>query len=310
MDSKVSVNILNFNTYDKTCLCIDSCLQQDYSNFRVLLIDNASTDNSFNRIKEKYGDLIEYYQTGSNYGYAGGNNLGVKKNIEDGYDYTFMLNSDTELVGKDLILSLINIMHEYNDCGIAAPLIYDDTRYGKQMIINESFYVKILRFFKVLPSNNIISGIIETKSEAHGSALLVDNNKFVSCGGFPEHFFMYAEESTLSKKMIWSGNKIYWQKNPSLYVLHHHDTTTKLEPWRLYLMGRNASLEYLENKKCQSSLWAFAFMIFAFRSLVRFFKKESRSHFKGLIDGFILYYKGYDKSFIYNQGKESMIKIV
>lgn len=64
MNSIVSINILNFNTFDKSCVCIDSCLKQHGVNYQVLLIDNASTDDSFLRLQQKYGDKLLYLQTG------------------------------------------------------------------------------------------------------------------------------------------------------------------------------------------------------------------------------------------------------
>lgn len=304
MKDKVSINILNFNTYEKACKCIDSCLLQQGSFFRILLIDNNSTDNSFILLKNKYKDKIEYFQTGDNYGYAGGNNKGVSKCIDDGYKYSLLLNSDTELVGASLLESLLQIIIKYQDCAIVAPLIFDVTSKGLIKVQNDSFYCKLLRLFRVLPYNKVIDDRLETKSEAHGSALFIDNNIFLECGGFPEHFFMYAEESLLSKKILWMGYTIYWLNTPDIYIKHHHDTTSYIDPWRLYLMGRNASLEYMENRNGKKATWLVAFCIFALRSFINSIINFNIYHFKGILDGLCLHFRHKDRLYIFKQGQQ------
>ena len=109
--------------------------------------------------------------------------------------------------------------------------------------------MELLRFFKVIPRLSNDNKDILCISEAQGSALLVDNELFLSVGGFPEHYFMYGEESTFCKKMQWSGKCIVWTDSKEGYVLHYHDKSKKIDPWRLYLMGRNRTLEYYENRK-------------------------------------------------------------
>ena len=306
----VTLNVLNYNTFDKTSLCIDSCLKQNGSFFRVLLIDNCSTDDSYIKLREKYGNKIDYLQTGNNYGYAKGNNLGVQFSLDSGCDYSFLLNSDTELIGNDLTKLLLRIMQKYDDCGIVSPLIYDVTSNGLLPVYNESFYVKLLRIFGVLPKNRRIDNTIETKSEAHGSALFVDNKKFLECGGFPEHYFMYAEESLFSKKILWSGANIYWLNDKCNYVLHHHDTSKSIDSWRKFLMGRNASLEYLENRKGKSRLWFMAFIIYVLRSLISCASENKIVHIKGLIAGIKQYRRGLTKEELFDCGRQAKDIIV
>lgn len=130
MDYIVSINILNYNTYEKSCVCIDSCLRQQNIGFQVLLIDNASTDDSFNQLKQKYGNKLSYLQTGKNLGFAGGNNLGVMHCLKNGIKYAFLLNSDTELIGNDCLSNLISVIMKFDGCAIVSPTIFDVTKSG------------------------------------------------------------------------------------------------------------------------------------------------------------------------------------
>ncbi|MEY8381165.1 glycosyltransferase family 2 protein [Ileibacterium valens] len=262
METKVSINILNYNTFEKSKKCIESCLKQKGIIYRIILIDNNSTDNSFQKLKDIFGTKIDYYQTGDNLGYAGGNNIGIRYCKERGYEYSLILNSDTTLVGNRLLQKMVKTLQQNKDCAVVAPQIYNVSNNGLILNENDSLYLKLLRMLKIIPENHKISKNLITISEAHGSALLVDNEHFINVGGFPEHFFMYGEESYFAKKVIWNNYLIIYLRDSDNYVLHHHDKSEKIDHWRLYLMGRNRYLEMAENKSHAPLKWPILFSIF------------------------------------------------
>lgn len=284
---KVSINILNYNTYENSCVCIDSCLKQIGVEYQILLIDNASTDDSFDRLKNKYKDRIQYLQTNMNYGYAGGNNYGVKYCKELGIPYALLLNSDTELVSNTLLADLVKIATLDENCAIVAPTIYEVRNKALVKYTNDYNYNRYLRKIGVLPPNRVISSNIETISEAHGSALLVNCQDFLQVGGFPAHYFMYCEESTLSKKLLWNKRDIIWYNSEKKYVLHHHDYTKQTYSWMLILGGRNRFFEYSENCKWQNLSWIILFQLLIFKTLIlSLTSRKNRYIVKGLFLGF------------------------
>lgn len=310
MDSvKVYVCVLNYNTFEKSRICIDSCLCQSCSSYRIVLVDNASTDDSFLKLRELYGDKIDYLQTGANYGYAKGNNLAVKYCLSKGGTYSFLLNSDTELVGTNLLKNLLSVVEEYPECAIVSPTIFDVTSIGLRKVICSSAYLKMLQYIGVLPHCEVYTELLETINEAHGCALFVNNRIFVEVGGFPEHFFMYAEEGLLAKKIQWGGYKILYYKNSDTYVKHNHDTSKSIDPWRCYLMGRNATLEFLENRCGKSTRWSVVFFIYSMQILLLCIKRRSFAHFKGIVDGFSIYIKGYSREMCFLHGRAAKDKI-
>lgn len=283
----VSINILNYNTYEKSCVCIDSCLNQIGVEFQILLIDNASTDDSFEKLKLKYGNKIQYLQTGVNYGYAGGNNYGVKFCEENGIPYAFLLNSDTELIGKTLLSDLITIATKNKNCAVVAPTIYEVRNNGLIKYTNDSSYNRYLRKIGILPNNRVIASNLKTISEAHGSALLVNCREFLQVGGFPAHYFMYCEESTLSKKILWNKRDIIWYNSDINYILHHHDYTKQTSPWMLILGGRNRFFEFSENCKWYNFSWIFVFQLLVFKTLIfSLSTRDNKYLFKGMLLGF------------------------
>jgi len=76
----VFVIVLNYNGAQMTLNCVDSVLRIDYPNFRVMMVDNASADDSVIRFKEAITDPhVELLVNDKNQGYAGGNNRGWQR---------------------------------------------------------------------------------------------------------------------------------------------------------------------------------------------------------------------------------------
>ena len=298
----ISINILNYNTFENSCRCIDSCLKQTGGNYRILLIDNASTDDSFNQLKAKYGDSIDYFQTGDNYGYAGGNNKGVEYCYKKGVKYALLLNSDTELIGNKLFLELINVINSHKNCAVVSPTIYDITKRGPIKHTNDYLYNKLLRYIHILPKTRVISENVSQVSEAHGSALLVDCTCFMEVGGFPEHYFMYCEESTFAKKILWAGYEILWYKSDDSYINHHHDKAGKIDPWREFLMGRNRAIEYFENRSYHSFLWLFVYRLFQFKMCIEGMKSHNIHYYQGMRNGEMLMKNKSSQKYCYQEG--------
>lgn len=303
--SKISINILNYNTYEKSKKCIESCLQQKNVLFSVLLIDNCSTDDSLQKLKNEFGDRILYLENKENYGYAKGNNLGVQYCHDRGIDYSLLLNSDIVLNSTSLLDKLVEVLKNSENCAVVAPLIYNVTAQGLELNCNDSQYLRMLRIVGILPKLRKVSEEIETISEAQGSALLVNNEIFLKVGGFPEHYFMYGEESSFAKKILWSGYDILWYKNHDKIVLHYHDKTAKVDPWRLYLMGRNRALEYYENKNRAPFRWLFVFYSFIFVQAL----EKNWPFLKGVKTGRLMHVQNTSKADCFLEGKNAVGRV-
>ena len=101
----VMVIVLNWCGEDDTVACIESLQRSTYTALSILLIDNASPDGSGDRLHARLPD-VPYLQTGSNLGYAGGNNRGFERALAEGADYVVVLNYDT-VVDPDCIGALV-----------------------------------------------------------------------------------------------------------------------------------------------------------------------------------------------------------
>lgn len=91
---------------------INALLNQDYSEFDILIVDNASTDGT-KEFMENYqnNEKILYENTGANLGGAGGFHYGLKKAVELGYDYCWLMDDDT-IPNQDALKILIDKSNE------------------------------------------------------------------------------------------------------------------------------------------------------------------------------------------------------
>ncbi len=148
---KLSVIIINYNTYNLTCKCIQSVLNKTTGiSFEVILVDNASTECNPHLFKEKFPQ-IELINSNRNLGFAKGNNLGIKHAKGK---YILLLNSDVQLLNNGLKLGA-EYLRRYPNIGvITGQLQYPD---GKIQSNCQRFpSVKLLlleklRFHKLLP---------------------------------------------------------------------------------------------------------------------------------------------------------------
>lgn len=118
----LSVIVLNNNHRDDVIACLTSLYQNDYRNVQVIMVDNASTDDSVAIVREKFpqAQIISLLK---NLGYAGNNNVGIEAALTQAADWILILNDDTVL--DSLCLSqLVEAGKSDPSIGIIGPMVY------------------------------------------------------------------------------------------------------------------------------------------------------------------------------------------
>ncbi len=144
---KVAIVVVTFNRKDLLKKSIECLKKQEYKDYDIFVIDNASTDGTMLAMNE-YVDNKEifYYNTGRNLGGAGGFNYGMNLAVSKGYEYVWIMDDDTmatpnslsELMNADKILN-----HEYGF--LSSVVLWKDGKYcemNKQKI-EKKWYDKI-----------------------------------------------------------------------------------------------------------------------------------------------------------------------
>jgi len=114
---KASIIIVSYNSEEYIFDCINSIKKQKYPFYEIIVVDNASIDNSVSLIKNKFPD-IRIYESSKNLGFAGAVNLGV--NLSNG-DIIVLLNPDV-IVKEKWLLSLFEAFR-VKEVGIVGSLI-------------------------------------------------------------------------------------------------------------------------------------------------------------------------------------------
>src|SRR5215217_84282 len=122
---QLSVIIVNYNTFQLTCNCIQSLKDKLHDlSYEIVLVDNASTECDPNRFTQRFSD-INLIVSPTNTGFTGGNNLGIAHSQGE---YLLLLNSDTELINNAPKICY-DYMQQHPEVGMTtAQLVYPDGR--------------------------------------------------------------------------------------------------------------------------------------------------------------------------------------
>jgi GT2 family glycosyltransferase len=106
--SKIIAIVVTYNRKQLLLENINALLKQNYKNFDILIVDNASTDGTKEEISEFINDgKIKYINTGKNLGGAGGFSFGINEALVNNYDFAWLMDDDT-IPAENALKSLIN----------------------------------------------------------------------------------------------------------------------------------------------------------------------------------------------------------
>src|SRR5258706_106885 len=125
---KVAIVIVNWNGISDTIECIESLMKIEYSDFDVIVVDNGSSNNDADKLKEKFS-MTRVIALKRNLGFAIANNVVIRIVLTGGADYVLLLNNDT-IVNKQFLSKLIKIAQNNSRIGIleSKQYFYDDKK--------------------------------------------------------------------------------------------------------------------------------------------------------------------------------------
>src|SRR2546425_647264 len=118
----VYILVLNWNNWKDTNECLASLQGLDYNHWKVIVLDNGSTDGSLRHIRERHPE-VEIMKLGENLGFAKGNNAGIRAAVERGAEYVWLLNNDTE-VDPGALRALVETAESDPRIGAVGSAIY------------------------------------------------------------------------------------------------------------------------------------------------------------------------------------------
>lgn len=108
--NRIAIVILNYEAYRETEKCVESILKKKLEIAGIVIVDNASRNDSFLYLTRKFQDnnKIRLVKSDENLGFARGNNLGIKMAREEWKaDFILLLNSDTVILEEDYLTKML-----------------------------------------------------------------------------------------------------------------------------------------------------------------------------------------------------------
>lgn len=102
----VGIVISNYNGWQDTVQCLESLQKQTYRDFEIILLDDASTNDSVQQLQKHLTENTVFLPQEANSGFAAVNNVGMRRALADGCDWVLLLNNDT-VVAPDFLEMLL-----------------------------------------------------------------------------------------------------------------------------------------------------------------------------------------------------------
>ena len=226
---KIGLVMVNYNDYENVQKMLS--IVGNYKIIdKIVVVDNASTDDSLSQLKRLTNEKIIILENDHNGGYGAGLNIGAKY-LNEQYSKCIILMSNTDIVMdcEDDIQTLVNTFDE--NISVVAPIIKEHTGYNcgwkvptpwQDILLSLPGIYKKYQKRMIYPIEKIKNNITEVEAVS-GSFFLIRGKDLEAVNYFDENIFLYYEENILSKKLQQINKKIVINGNAE--VFHNHSIT-------------------------------------------------------------------------------------
>lgn len=269
-EQDLSIIIVSFNTSAITHLCLTNlkravnfCEAKLKNKIEVIVVDNASTDNSVEIIKQNHR-WVNLLESKTNLGFSGGNNLGLQESVNP---YILLLNSDA-YVKDDTLLKAFEFFIENPNCDVlGCALTYENGRFQPSsgylpkafnltlwMLGIDSVPILGNLFNPVHPKSPSFFSKVKKVGWVMGAFLMMKRNVYQTVGGFDQNIFMYAEEVELCIRIKKANFNVYF--TPTFLITHLAGASSNFDVQKpIYMELKN--LIYVYQKHYPNLLWYF-----------------------------------------------------
>lgn len=240
---EISIIIVSYNTAE----CLQRCiahLEKEKDALEIIVVDNASTDDSANLIKTKF-PFVKLISNRVNEGFGSANNRGAEKASGK---YLVLLNSDA-FPKPGALSTALKKMQENPKIGIGGARLIDAKEIPQHSarsfpsVLND--FLRLSGLADRFPDSRFFGHAEKTWMPQDkpmqvdwvtGAFMIIPKSLYQQAGGFDERFFLYYEEVDLCKKVKELGLQIwYW---PDVIVEHiggisSEQFSSRREKWRM-----------------------------------------------------------------------------
>ena len=275
----LSIVIVNYQTFDLTKNTINSIFEYDYPfSYEILVVDNASSDDSLARLQEYFNDRVKFIASAENNGFAAGNNQALR--IANG-KYILLLNSDT-IVWENTLENIYNYMEEHTDVGACGcRVLLENGELDKAC--KRSFPNVKNSFFRLfhIPTNskdndynldNLPDDEIYEIDCLTGAFMFMRTDALNQVGLLDETFFMYGEDIDLCYRIKKGGWKIVYYGESK--ITHLKGASSKKQKSKLIYEFYRAMYIYYKKHHANENSFIVNFVVYlgiAFLCILKLF---------------------------------------
>lgn len=241
MSNTLAVVIVTYNRLDLLKLALQSLEQQSYPIDRVIVVNNASTDNVTQPFLDSYqgGLPLDVIHNPTNTGGAGGFYTGIKTAHEQGYDWVYVMDDDV-FAHPDCLKNLMAIaqpcmiaVREYKDGTIVerAALNYD---------LSNPFYLNPKRqaICDKYPARSQMPATLEVHNVAFEGFMI--KKEVIDKIGYPEpKYFIFYDDADYALRARQAGYTILAVRDAILIRQLPFDQAGAIDSWKAFYMFRN-----------------------------------------------------------------------
>lgn len=231
--------VLTWNEYENTAETLRSLQSQSYADLSVVLVDNGSTDGSFDRLESEFPGVTTI-RRGSNDGFAAGVNDGIRTALEDDAAFVWLLNNDV-VIPEGVLGALVDRFESEDGLGLVSPKVmqYPDTDapWFTQGVIDRETGDKENGEEVVDPSRR--SGALVYNDYVPFTCALVRAEVFDEVGLLPERYFIYGEDAEFGAMLSAAGYDLVTDTDVEMYHKENATTGGPLSPFFTYYEARN-----------------------------------------------------------------------
>lgn len=250
----ISVIIVTWNSADEIVKCINSVIDASGDlNTELIIIDNNSSDNSFELVNNITFPKLNTVKNAENLGYTKAVNQGIK--LSQG-KYVLLLNPDTVLE-KNSIKVMYDFLESNPTYGACAPLMKNPDGSIQYSVRNFPTYWRMFCEFSLLayifPNSKLFGSwkakYLDYSSEQDieqpmAAAFMIRSELLAKTGNMDERFRMFFNDVDLCKKVYDSGSKI--RLLPSSVVTHEHGASIKKDRANMIRIWNDDCAKYFE----------------------------------------------------------------
>lgn len=229
----IYIIIVNWNQYNLTANCIRSLQSINYSNYRIIVIDNASLDGSPEKLSKEFGPQVDLIFHDKNIGFTGGSNAGIQYALAQGAHYIMLLNNDT-IVHPNFIDPLMEQIRSNPGIGVVTPKIYYLNHAKTNRIWaaggETTIWMGISRSRGRGQIDNGQFNSVQEVDYASGCCLLTKRDVLEEVGSLTNAYFAYYEDVDWCFRVKQKGYQILYVPQSSIW--HSVGSSGKTNPSR------------------------------------------------------------------------------